>query len=323
MASFDGKPQSPCGRFAGWGSCCFSEQERCGGSGSVDVKRVAIRRPSRQLSAKPRRSDRAAASGVRKRDVLTGARSQGRSAVERVTEAVTGAGIMFRPFKSLGVVDFPGMRHHPIPCHAASSRCRSPPGRPLGYGGGSGRTGRRGLVGADATVSRGRHCRSDAPTAIGVASRALSGQHAGHCRSSRCQGGVPAAVGATRRPQNGKEMAKKMAILYRTRVREVLRRPLPGYFGKSWRVFRSYFTVLTLFKFPVSPSRSISVKYQKESRDLLPPGIALATRPSPIPAAGARECWERRDSGGEGAATRRAKHARPQTTSERSPRVAE
>ena len=87
--------------------------------------------------------------------------------------------------------------------------CRSPPGRPLGYGGGSGRTGRRGLVGADATVSQGCHCRSDTPTAVGVASRALSGQHAGHCRSSHCQGGVPAAVGATRRPQNGKEMEKK------------------------------------------------------------------------------------------------------------------
>ena len=171
---------------------------------------------------KTRQSNEAAASGVRKRDVLTGARSQGRSAVERVTEAVAGAGIMFRPFKSLGVVDFPGMRHHPIPCHAASSRCRSPPGRPLGYGGGAR------ALGADATVSQGCHCRSDTPTAVGVASRALSGQHAGHCRSSHCQGGVPAAVGATRRPQNGKEMAKKMAILYRTRVREVLRRPFPG-----------------------------------------------------------------------------------------------
>ena len=185
---------------------------RAGEMRRLGKRRCQKGRDSPSLEAtfrKTRQSNEAAASGVRKRDVLTGARSQGRSAVERVTEAVAGAGIMFRPFKSLGVVDFPGMRHHPIPCHAASSRCRSPPGRPLGYGGGSGRTGRRGLVGADATVSRGRHCRSDAPTAVGVASRALSGQHAGHCRSSHCQGGVPAAVGATRRPQNGKEMEKK------------------------------------------------------------------------------------------------------------------
>ena len=70
-----------------------------------------------------------------------------------------------------------------------------------------------------------------------------------------------------------------MAILYRTRAREVLRRPLPGCFGKPWLVFRSYFTVLALFKLPVSPSRSISVKYQEESRDLLPQGIASATDP--------------------------------------------
>ena len=175
---------------------------RAGEMRRLGKRRCQKGRDSPSLEAtfrKTRQSNEAAASGVRKRDVLTGARSQGRSAVERVTEAVAGAGIMFRPFKSLGVVDFPGMRHHPIPCHAASSRCRSPPGRPLGYGGGS----------ADATVSQGCHCRSDTPTAVGVASRALSGQHAGHCRSSHCQGGVPAAVGATRRPQNGKEMEKK------------------------------------------------------------------------------------------------------------------
>lgn len=184
VASFDGKPQSPCGRFAGWGSCCFSEQERCGGSGSVDVKRVAIRRPSRQLSAKPRRSDRAAASGVRKRDVLTGARSQGRSAVERVTEAVTGAGIMFRPFKSLGVVDFPGMRHHPIPCHAASSRCRSPPGRPLGYGGGG-----AGARGDGAWSARTRPSREAAT--VGATRRLPLGW-----RAERCRGSMPVTVGA-------------------------------------------------------------------------------------------------------------------------------
>lgn len=192
VASFDGKPQSPCGRFAGWGSCCFSEQERCGGSGSVDVKRVAIRRPSRQLSAKPRRSDRAAASGVRKRDVLTGARSQGRSAVERVTEAVAGAGIMLRPFKSLGVVDFPGMRHHPIPCHAASSRCRSPPGRPLGYGGGErthgaarlGRRGRDHLAGLPLSKRRA-DCRwGGEPSVVGAACRSLSEQSLSGRRAS-------------------------------------------------------------------------------------------------------------------------------------------
>ena len=201
MASFDGKPQSPCGRFAGWGSCCFSEQERCGGSGSVDVKRVAIRRPSRQLSAKPRRSDRAAASGVRKRDVLTGARSQGRSAVERVTEAVTGAGIMFRPFKSLGVVDFPGMRHHPIPCHAASSRCRSPPGRPLGYGGGErahgatglGRRGRDRLARPPLSERRADCHWGGEPSVVGAACRSLSEQSLPGRRASRGRSDAPTA----------------------------------------------------------------------------------------------------------------------------------
>ena len=140
-------------------------------------------RTPRQLSAKSRRSDRAAASGVRKRDVLTGARSQGRSAVERVTEAVAGAGIMFRPFKSLGVVDFPGMRHHPIPCHAASSRCRSPPGRPLGYGGGAG------ARGGGAWSARTRPSRGAAT--VGATRRLPLGW-----RAERCRGSMPVTVGA-------------------------------------------------------------------------------------------------------------------------------
>ena len=158
---------------------------RAGEMRRLGKRRCQKGRDSPSLEAtfrKTRQSNEAAASGVRKRDVLTGARSQGRSAVERVTEAVAGAGIMFRPFKSLGVVDFPGMRHHPIPCHAASSRCRSPPGRPLGYGGGGrthgaarlGRRGRDHLAGMPLSKRRA-DCRwGGEPSVVGAACRSLS-----------------------------------------------------------------------------------------------------------------------------------------------------
>lgn len=160
--------------------------------GASMPKRPRFARTPRQLSAKTRQSNEAAASGVRKRDVLAGARSRGRSAVERVAEAVAGARIMFRPFKSLGVVDFPGMRHHPIPCHAASSRCRSPPGRPLGYGGGErthgaarlGRRGRDHLAGLPLSKRRA-DCRwGGEPSVVGAACRSLSEQSLSGRRAS-------------------------------------------------------------------------------------------------------------------------------------------
>lgn len=151
--------------------------------GASMPKRPRFARTPRQLSAKTRQSNEAAASGVRKRDVLAGARSRGRSAVERVAEAVAGARIMFRPFKSLGVVDFPGMRHHPIPCHAASSRCRSPPGRPLGYGGGAD------ARGGETWSARTRPSRRAAT--VEATRRLPLGW-----RAERCRGSMPVTVGA-------------------------------------------------------------------------------------------------------------------------------
>ena len=141
-------------------------------------------RTPRQLSAKSRRSDRAAASGVRKRDVLTGARSQGRSAVERVTEAVAGAGIMFRPFKSLGVVDFPGMRHHPIPLpRGVFPLPQSPRTTARVWGGGAG------ARGGGAWSARTRPSRGAAT--VGATRRLPLGW-----RAERCRGSMPVTVGA-------------------------------------------------------------------------------------------------------------------------------
>lgn len=91
VASFDGKPQSPCGRFAGWGSCCVSVQERCGGSGSVDAKKAAIRpyseaafrqNPSKQRGRGVRRSQarrfgRRALAGKERGGARSGSRGRG------------------------------------------------------------------------------------------------------------------------------------------------------------------------------------------------------------------------------------------------------